>query len=55
MSSDIVDLREFYQSPLGQAVERLLRARLRRIWPNLKGEKILALGYGTPLLRPLLA
>jgi len=54
MSSDVVDLREFYQSPLGQAVERLLRGRLRRIWPNLKSEKILALGYGTPLLRPLL-
>jgi SAM-dependent methyltransferase len=54
MYSDIVDLREFYLNPLGQAVRRLLRARLRRIWPNVKGERILALGYGTPLLRPWL-
>src|ERR1700744_611546 len=54
MYSYIVDLREFYLSPLGQAVRRLLRARLRRIWPNVKGERVLALGYGTPLLRPLL-
>jgi SAM-dependent methyltransferase len=54
MYSDIVDLREFYLSPLGQAVRRLLRARLRRIWPNVKGERVLALGYGTPLLRALL-
>ena len=54
MYTDVVDLREFYQSPLGQVVRRLLRARLRRIWPNVKGEKILALGYGAPLLRPLL-
>src|ERR1700733_523429 len=54
MYSDIVDLREFYLSPLGQAVRRVLRARLRRIWPNLGRERVLALGYGTPLLRPLL-
>ncbi len=54
MYSDIVDLREFYLSPLGHAVQRLLRARVQRIWPSVKGEKVLALGYGTPLLRPLL-
>lgn len=54
MYTDVVDLREFYQSPLGQAVRRLLRARLRRIWPSVKGERVLALGYGAPLLRPLL-
>ncbi len=52
MSLDIVDLREFYINPLGQAVRRVLRARLRRIWPNVKGETLLSLGYGTPLLRP---
>src|ERR1700733_842117 len=54
MYNDVVDLREFYQSPLGQTVRRLLRMRLRRIWPNVQGERVLALGYGTPLLRPLL-
>ncbi|MGE3622523.1 MAG: class I SAM-dependent methyltransferase [Bdellovibrionales bacterium] len=54
MYSDVVDLREFYLSPLGQAVRRILRRRVRRIWPDVKGEKILALGYGTQLLRPLL-
>ena len=55
MYNDIVDLREFYLSSLGQAVRRLLRARLRRMWPNVKGERIVALGYGTPLIRPLFA
>src|SRR3984957_5455991 len=55
MYSDIVDLREFYQSPLGQPVRRLLRVRLRRIWPHVKGERVLLLGYGTPLMRPLLS
>src|ERR1700735_4857226 len=55
MYNDIVDLREFYLSSLGQAVRRVLRARLRRMWPNVKGERIVALGYGTPLIRPLFA
>ncbi|MFY9288362.1 MAG: methyltransferase domain-containing protein [Alphaproteobacteria bacterium] len=54
MHTDIVDLREFYLSPLGQTARRLLRLRLREIWPQLRGERVLALGYGTPLLRPLL-
>jgi hypothetical protein len=54
MSLDIVDLREFYINPLGQTARRLLRARLGKIWPDVRGETILALGYGAPLLRPWL-
>jgi SAM-dependent methyltransferase len=54
MHSDVIDLREFYLSPAGQAVRRLLRARLRQIWPNLRGERVAALGYSVPLLRPFL-
>jgi SAM-dependent methyltransferase len=55
MFADVVDLREFYLSPLGQTARRLLRTQVRQIWPNVQGEQILALGYGTPLLRPFLA
>lgn len=54
MSLDIVDLREFYINALGQTVRRLLRARLARIWPNVQGETLLAMGYAAPLLRPWL-
>ena len=54
MSLDVVDLREFYISSLGRFVRHFLREKLGRIWPDLKGETILALGYGTPLLRPWL-
>lgn len=54
MHNDVLDLREFYLSPMGQAVRRLLRARLRDVWPNLRGERVVALGYGAPLLRPFL-
>lgn len=54
MHADVVDLREFYLSSLGLMVRRLLRQRVTQIWPNLRGERVLALGYGVPLLRPLL-
>jgi len=54
MHNDVVDLREFYLGPAGQAVRRLLRARLREIWPNWRGERVAAIGYGVPLLRPFL-
>lgn len=54
MHTDVVDLREFYLSLLGQAVRRLLRACLAQMWPSLVDEKVLVLGYGTPLLRPWL-
>lgn len=54
MSNDVVDLREFYISPLGLLVRRLLREKVTEIWPEVRGENILALGYGTPFLRPWL-
>ena len=50
MHTDVVDLREFYLNPLGLVVRRLLAARVRRIWPDVRGAQMLALGYGTPLL-----
>jgi SAM-dependent methyltransferase len=53
MYADVVDLREFYLTPLGQTVRRILRARLQRLWPDCRNERILALGHGTPFLRPL--
>jgi SAM-dependent methyltransferase len=55
MSFDVVDLREFYINPLGQAVCRLLRARIKHLWPDVHGETLLAVGYATPLLRPWLS
>jgi SAM-dependent methyltransferase len=48
---DIIDLREFYANPLGRAVRRLLRQRLRDFWPDLRGLTVLGLGYATPYLR----
>ena len=51
MANDVVDIRDFYATSLGQMVGRLLRARLRTIWPNVQGERIAGIGYATPYLR----
>jgi SAM-dependent methyltransferase len=54
MWTDVLDLNDFYRSTLGQMTVRLLRARLREVWPNVRGETVLGLGYATPFLRPFI-
>jgi SAM-dependent methyltransferase len=49
---DVIDLRNFYASHLGQAARRSIRRQVRMIWPNVAGERVLGLGYATPYLRP---
>ena len=51
MWSDVVDLRDFYESRLGQVARRLLRRRIRQTWPDLRGETVLGLGYASPFMR----
>lgn len=50
MSLDIVDIRDFYASSLGQMAARMIRRRIRTIWPEAKGLSVLGLGYATPYL-----
>lgn len=52
MYTDIVALREFYQTSLGQVAGRLIRRRLREVWPNGNGLTIAGIGYASPYLRP---
>jgi SAM-dependent methyltransferase len=54
MHADVVDLREFYHNPLGHVAQRLLRQRIRGIWPTIRNETLLTVGFGTPFLRPML-
>ncbi|MBS0520792.1 MAG: methyltransferase domain-containing protein [Proteobacteria bacterium] len=54
MWTDVLDLNEFYGTTLGQMTGRLLRTRLREVWPNVRGETVLGLGYAAPFLRPFL-
>jgi SAM-dependent methyltransferase len=52
MSADVVDLRDFYATSLGQVAARMIRRRVRAIWPDLAGMRLLGLGYAVPYLRP---
>lgn len=52
---DVVDLRDFYETPLGQVARRLVRRRVRRMWPDTRGMRVLGVGFSTPFLRPFLA
>jgi SAM-dependent methyltransferase len=47
---DIVDLKEFYASALGQASRRIIAHRIRSRWGNLRGARVLGLGFATPYL-----
>jgi SAM-dependent methyltransferase len=51
MWNDVVDLRDFYETRLGDVARHLIRRRIRSIWPDLKGQTLLGLGYATPYLR----
>jgi SAM-dependent methyltransferase len=47
---DVVDLREFYASPLGQVSRRLIARRIRSRWTSVAGGSVLGLGFATPYL-----
>jgi SAM-dependent methyltransferase len=51
MRPDVIDLREFYATPLGQTARRLISLRLRTLWPSLAGLRLLGVGFATPYLR----
>jgi len=51
MSADVVDLRDFYATPLGRRAREAIRTRLREIWPDLRGQSVVGIGYAVPYLR----
>ena len=53
MASDVVDLRDFYRTGTGQVARRMIRRAIRHIWPDLRGMRLLGLGYATPYLSAL--
>ena len=51
MSLDVVDLRAFYDSPLGEVARRLVSRVLRTRWEGqTTGLRVLGIGYATPYL-----
>ena len=55
MWTDAVDLRDFYATTLGQVARRMIRRRIRPVWPDVTGLSVLGLGYATPFLQPFRA
>ena len=55
MPSDVVDLRDFYLTGLGQVARRMIRRAIRRSWPDLRGMRLLGIGYATPFLSAISA
>src|SRR5438046_8051115 len=53
MSSDVVDLRDFYRTGVGLVARRMIRGAIHRIWPDLRGMRLLGVGYTTPFLTAL--
>ena len=54
MWHDVVDLRDFYETRLGAMARRMIRRGVRSMWPDVKGQRVLGLGYATPYLRQFL-
>lgn len=52
MRADITEYRAFYDSRLGTIARRLVRRRLRQLWPDVRGLTLAGLGYATPYLAP---
>ncbi|NBS34439.1 MAG: methyltransferase domain-containing protein [Methylocystaceae bacterium] len=50
MAIDVVDLRAFYETALGEVAQRLVSRQLRARWGDHSGMRILGLGYATPFL-----
>lgn len=51
MWTDVIDLRDFYETSLGHMARRLIRQGLRELWPDLRGLSVLGLGFASPYLR----
>ncbi|MGA7710452.1 MAG: methyltransferase domain-containing protein [Rhizomicrobium sp.] len=55
MLLDAGHLVDFYESALGQAARRMIIRRLRLLWPDLGGLRVLGYGFAVPYLKPYLA
>jgi SAM-dependent methyltransferase len=53
MRQDVIDLRRFYATPLGQAAARMLVGKVVEAWGSLAGLDVLGLGYPMPLVAGL--
>ncbi len=50
MQTDVTDLRDFYQTPLGLVARRILAQKIRAKWPRPAGDVIMGFGFASPFL-----
>lgn len=50
MAHDIVDLQDFYRTPLGHHCRRRVMQMIRAVWPDLSHYSLLGMGYPIPYL-----
>ncbi|MDY0028459.1 MAG: methyltransferase domain-containing protein [Pseudobdellovibrionaceae bacterium] len=50
MYQSIYDLKDFYNSPSGLLVKRVLMNQIRSWWPNTKNLRVVGIGYAQPYL-----
>lgn len=50
MWADVVDLRDFYETEMGQIAEAMVRRSIRGLWPDLSKCRVAGLGYAVPYL-----
>jgi SAM-dependent methyltransferase len=53
MPQDVRDLAAFYKAPLGLLAQRVIARRIRSLWPDLGGRRVLGYGYAVPYLTAL--
>jgi SAM-dependent methyltransferase len=51
MFHDVIELRDFYASRVGEVARQLIRRRVRQIWADVTRQRVLGVGYATPFLR----
>lgn len=45
---DVLKLRDWYRTPMGHMVRRIVQSYLNDFWPELAGKRVLVVGYGVP-------
>lgn len=53
MNYDSASLSAFYASPVGQVARRVIQRRLREVWPDTQGTRLLGYGFAIPYMRSL--
>ena len=53
MFLDVLDLKTFYGQKLGKVAAHYINRQIKLVWPNLKGLRVLGVGYCLPYMRSM--